>query len=391
MPKTLLPILILALFLVPGFSEAALVYTPQDGWNLEGPEGTVQSRNSADQMRKAEEYENARDFKRAIVAYRTLVKKWPKSMYAVKAQLKYATLSEKVGDIDRAFEQYGIYISKYPRGEDFDKCVESEFRIAKLFLEGAKQKVFGIPVLASMTRAQQMFEEIVKSAPYSPYAPLSQFNSGVALEKQEKYPEAIQAYEGVLSKYPSESVAADAQYQIGYVLLKEARQGSYDQADATKAREAFEDFIARYPNSEKVPQARENMASLTGRQTENTFDIARFYDKKKDYKAAVIYYNQVIKEQPGSPQSVSAKARIEALRGKVGESALAEAPAPAQNGSRAQEARKMQAQVDTASRSDYSGPPVSMPEPTPAAKPKVRASPLDIGPVPAVEPPLPSQ
>lgn len=66
-----------------------------------------------------------------------------------------------------------------------------------------------------MTRAEGMFEDIVKNAPFSAYAPLSEFNAGVAMEKNLKYPEAIAAYETVLTKYPSDPSAADAQYQIG--------------------------------------------------------------------------------------------------------------------------------------------------------------------------------
>lgn len=169
------------------------------------------------------------------------------------------------------------------------------------------------------------------------------------------------------------------------------REGSYDASSSTKAREAFEDFIQRYPNSEKVPQAKENLAALGGHQTQNTFGIAKFYDKKKDYKAAVIYYNQVIKDEPGSRESVEAKARIDALRSQVGEAALNPAPDHPETAAHVQETRKLQAKVDTASRPDYQGPPVTPPEEAPPPKPKVRTSPLDLAPLPPVEPALPSQ
>ncbi len=387
------PLFALLIFLLPmAWADAAIVYRPDEGWSIEGEGGAAeQSKNAQDQLNRAESYENAGDAKRALATYRVLVKKWPKSFFAPKAQLKVAMLSEKLADYEHAFDAYGVYISKYPRGEDFDKCVESQFRIAKLYLDGVKVKLLGIPIATSMTRAESMFGEIVKNAPFSPYAPLSQFNVGVADEKQGKYPEAIAAYEALLAKYPSDPVTADAQYQIGYVRLQAMRDGSYDDASATKAREAFEDFIQRYPNSEKVAQARENLNSLGGHQTENTFGIAKFYDKKKDYKAAVIYYNQVIKEEPGSRQSAEAKARIDALRSKVGDAALNPAPAQAETGPRVQANRKLQAQVDTASRPDYLGPPVAEPVETPPPKPKVRTSPLDLAPLPPVEPALPSQ
>src|SRR4029077_3337669 len=138
-----------------------------------------------------------------------------------------------------------------------------------------------------------------------------------ALEKQGKDPEAINAYQTVVTKYPNDPVAADAQYQIGFVYLKQSR-AAYDRAAANRAREAFEDFVARYPNSEKLPQAKDNLKSLQTRDTQGAYEIGRFYDKQKNYKAAVIYYNETIKQEAGSPNADLPKKRIEELKNLVG-------------------------------------------------------------------------
>ena len=66
--------------------------------------------------------------------------------------------------------------------------------------------------------------------------------------------------------------------------------------------------------------------------------MAKFYDKQKYYRAAVIYYNEVIRQQPGSTESNLAKKRIDQLRAKVGEAALQAALAPAQAGKKKAEA-----------------------------------------------------
>ena len=203
-------------------------------------------------------------------------------------------------------------------------------------------------------------------------------------------PRRIAAYQQVVSKYPGDPIADDALYQVGYVRLRDYRQGSNDRASAAKAREAFEDFINRYPNSEKVPQARENLKTLEGGQTKSVLDIAKFYDRTKQYKAAVIYYNDVIKQQPDSPDAEVAKKRIAALKEQFGEEALQSGPERAETGERAVARRKLQAKVDTASRPDYVGPPVVIAEQkveTAPARPQLRTSPGSIG--PAVEPPLP--
>lgn len=368
---------------------AALVYRAGEGWSSESEEGEVVEATASAQLQKAQDLESKSDWKGALEAYRGLVRKYPSSGVAPKSQLKVAELYEKIGDYEHAFDAYGKFITAYPKAEEFDKAVEAQFDIAKRFLEGERRRLFGVKTFSSMEKAQNMFEAIVKNAPYSKYAPLSQYNIGQALEKQSKYPEAVAAYQEVTVKYPNDSVAVDAMYQIGYVYFKQSRE-AYDPAARTKARDAFEDFIARYPNSEKVPQAKEDIKTLTGKETNGVLAIAKYYDKSKNYKAAVIYYNQVIKLQPGTPDSDFAKNRIQELVSLVGEDALRAGPEHTETGEKARMNRKLAAQVDTAKRPDYAGPPVVVPVEVAPEKPKVRTSPNDTAPVPpAVEPALP--
>lgn len=370
---------------------AAAVFRQGEGWTAESEDSGTPESSAVAQMRKAESLEAEGELGKAIGAYRSLVRKFPEAVMASKAQWKVAELYEQQGNYDKAFDAYSAYIKKYPRSANFNKAVEAEFGIAKMFLEGERKRLLGVKTFPSMIRAQEMFEAILKDAPFSKLAPLAQFNVGLALEKQGKPEEAVAAYQKLIEKYAGTPVVADAYYQIGYVYYQQVSRGSYDEATRNKASEAFDEFIARYPESEKVPQARENLQNLSGGINSNTLEVARFYEKQKNYKAAVIYYNEVIRNEAGSPNAELAKNRIDFLKNTVGEEAL-RGPERTETGARVQARRGMQAQVDTVSRPDYVGPTVTMPEPPPAPQPKMRTSVNDIEPVtdvPAVEPPLP--
>lgn len=391
MRKIILVIFLAVYVSIAGRANAALIFRQGEGWHGESEDtGPVEATASA-QLQKAEEYENKGDYRHALGAYRALVKKYPSAGVASKAQFKVGEMNERLGDPSKAFDGYAAYVLKYPKGESFDRAVEAQFNIAKLFLEGERKRVFGVKTFSSMTRAQEMFQWIINNAPFSRFAPMSQFNIGVTLEKQGNLPESIAAYQALITKYPDSPAAAEAQYQIGFVYWSQSRSGSYDRMASDKAREAFEDFIARYPKSEKIPQAQENLKSLSEREIQGALGIAKFYDKQKNYKAAYIYYNQTIKQQPGSADAETAKNRIEELKNLVGEDALRAGPERTETGARASQRRKLQAQVDTAARPDYVGPPVVVPDETAPSKPKIRVSPEDLGPVPAVEPALPQQ
>jgi outer membrane protein assembly factor BamD len=141
-----------------------------------------------------------------------------------------------------------------------------------------------------------------------------------------------------VDKFPNEPIAVDAQYQIGYIWFTAAQLGTNDAAAANNAKTAFQDFLFHYPKSEKAAQARKNLDILEHKQTNNSFKVAKFYDKQKYYRAAVIYYNEVIRQQPGSEESDKAKKRIDQLRAKFGDAALQPAIPVSQNARKKPEA-----------------------------------------------------
>src|SRR5438477_13094880 len=95
-----------------------------------------------------------------------------------------------------------------------------------------------------------------------------------------------------------------------------------DLAATNNTRTAFQYILFHYPNSEIAAQARANLQQLEHKATTCSFDVARYYDKQKAYRAAVIYYNEVIRQQPGSTESEKAKKRIDHLRAKLGDKVL---------------------------------------------------------------------
>ena len=358
---------------------AALIYRNGEGWVSDSADAGEAEKTASAQLHKAEALEASGSITRAISAYRTLLRKFPDTGAGPKAQLKIAQLSETTKEPERAFNEYNKYVTRYPRGDDFDKCVEAQFRIAGLFLNGEKRKLFGMKTFSSMERAQEMFQEIVKNAPYSKFAGLAQFNIGQALEKQGKGTEAIAAYQQVVDKYPADQIAGDAQYQIGYIQLQASNKGSNDKAAHDKARDAFEDFMMKYPASEKVNQAKDNIVRLSGADLKKTLGIAEFYEKTRNFKAAAIYYGEVIRGGASSPEAVVAQKRLEKLKLAVGEAALNVGTIAGETGATAEVRRKTQARVDTASRPDYVGPPAPpappsapVPDEVPPQKPQLR-------------------
>ena len=319
-------------------------------------------------FQQAQDAENRGDYKRAIKAYRSVVRKSPRDALAPGSAYRFAVLQEKYGDPIKAAAAYRVMVEQYPKSPHFEEAIEAQFRIGEMYLAGKKIKVLGIPFKSSMDKASEIFAGIVRSAPYGRYTARAQFNIGRAAEKQGNAEAAVAAYQAVVEKFPEDALAADAQYQIGYIWMKTSQAGVKDAKAATNAKTGFQDFLYRYPKSEKSAQARDNLRRLDQKQTSDAFRVAKFYDKQKNYKAAVIYYNDVVRQQPGSPQAGEAQQRIAELKAKFGDKAFQTAELSAAT------AKKRPART-TASAGTSRG----------QDSPEMRTSPSDVAPLPPPE------
>jgi outer membrane protein assembly factor BamD len=356
----------------PQRSPAPVVFRPSEKVKYRAPGEEEIIGNANELFAQAEAAEKDGQRSRAIKIYKRMVKKYPRSNLAPEATFRAGKLTEEQGDYLRAAPIYRGLMENYPQTRHFQEAIESQFRIGEILLNGKKRKILGVPVGSTLDEAVEIFAAIVRSAPYGRYTARAQFDIGRAREKEGSADLAIEAYQSVVEKFPNDPLAVDAQYQIGYIWFAATRSGTYDPDAADRARTAFQDFLFRFPKSEKAAQARENLALLDHRLTKGSLEIAKFYDKAKNYRAAVLYYNEVIRQQPGSPESAIAKTRIEQLRSKVGDAAL-------QSAAEIAERRAKTNPKNTIAKSSTELPSNTQ---KPSVPPQMRGNPDEIAPLP---------
>ena len=326
-------------FLMPDLGMGSVIFKPGKKPQYVAPGEEEINGDAAQLFQIGETAEKEGNIKRAIKAYKSLVKHHPKDTLAAGALYRSAQLQEQLHLYTPAADSFLQLVERYPGSPHFDEAIEGQFRVGEIYLNGKKLKVLGIPLASALDRAVTIFANVVRTAPYGKYTARAQFDIGLAREKQGANDAALQAYQAVVDKFPNEPVAVDAQYQIGYIWFTASQTGTKDAAAAANAKTAFQDFLFHYPKSEKAAQARANLEILEHKQTANSYKVAKFYDKQKYYRAAVIYYNEVIRQQPGSEESNEAKKRIDQLRAKFGDAALQPALSVTQSGKKKGEAQ----------------------------------------------------
>src|SRR5881396_3455273 len=205
-----------ALFLLPEPGVGSVVFQPGKKAKFVAPGEEEISGNAAELFQIGETAEKEGNAKRAIKAYKSLVKRYPKDILAPGALYRSAQLQEQLHDYTPAAASFGQLVEKYPGSPHFEEAIEAQFRVGEIYLNGKKLKFLGIPLASALDRAVTIFANVVRTAPYGKYTARTQFDIGLAREKQGANDAAIQAYQAVVDKFPNEPIAVDAQYQIGY-------------------------------------------------------------------------------------------------------------------------------------------------------------------------------
>src|SRR5437899_3581270 len=185
--------LAVTLFLLPEPSIASIIFKAGEKAKFVPPGEEEISGNAAELYQIGQKAEQDGDKKRAIKAYKSLVKRHPKDALAPSALYRSAQLQEQVHNYTPAAEAFLQLVERYPSSPNFEPAIEAQFRIGEIYLNGKKLKVLGIPIASALDRAVTIFANVVRTAPYGKYTARAQFDIGLAREKQGANDAAIQA------------------------------------------------------------------------------------------------------------------------------------------------------------------------------------------------------
>jgi outer membrane protein assembly factor BamD len=272
-----------------------------------------------DQIEVAEQAFKDKDYATATHAANRVLRVFPLSDYAPRAEYIIGRCFEVKGKDEAAFDAYQNIIEKYPKSDQYNEVLVRQYEIANRFLAGEWFKLYNlIPLYPSMDETAKLYAKIITNGPYSAVAPHAQLKIGTAQEKAQSYGDAVKAYQTAADRYQDQpDIAADAMYRTGVAWQKQADTAEYDQGAAAQAIAAYTDFMAFYPEDKRVSDAQKAIVSLKTEQVRGSFEVAQFYEKSHKWAGAVVYYNDVLQLDANSPLAVQARLRIDALKPRL--------------------------------------------------------------------------
>ncbi len=98
--------------------------------------------------------------------------------------------------------------------------------------------------------------------------------------------------------YPNSEHAEECLYLAAYCTYKESPRYSLDQSSTYEAIKDFQQFINKYPNSDRVPECNFLIDEMRDKLELKAYEIAGLYLKMGDYRAAIVCFENLIKDYP---------------------------------------------------------------------------------------------
>jgi outer membrane protein assembly factor BamD len=142
--------------------------------------------------------------------------------------------------------------------------------------------------------AVQIFEELERLHPYSRLTADAQLNAGNCNYELKKYDESTTSFEVFIKTHPRHAKVPYALYMLGLINHEQMAIVERDQESTVKALSYLNELVSRYPSSEYTEKAKVMIGALRQQVAGREVYVARYYQKRNNYAAAVGRLNVVL-------------------------------------------------------------------------------------------------
>lgn len=165
--------------------------------------------------------------------------------------------------------------------------------------------------------AVEIFQMLRDRHPYSRYALLAELKLADAQFLRKNYLEAEEAYQEFERLHPKNEAIPYVIYQLGMCYFHRMKSLDRDQEMTIKAIRTFTRLRETFPRDPYASKAEARLLEAQNRYTGHEFFIAEFYYKKKDYRAALGRFTNLVKSFPDTGYHGRAMAYISDIQKKL--------------------------------------------------------------------------
>ena len=148
----------------------------------------------------------------------------------------------------------------------------------------------------SYSDAIEAYEALIDLYPFSTYVTQAELKIADAYYARRRYAEAAVAYEDFIEKHPTNESAPHAIHYLGLSHFEQKRAIDRDQEETHSAEQTLSRLVTQYPDYNGYEDAKRKLAEVRKDLAARERYIARFYWREKEYYAALMRFERVIRD-----------------------------------------------------------------------------------------------
>ena len=159
------------------------------------------------------------------------------------------------------------------------------------------------------TVARLTLQTLINTYPDSEFLPQAKFALANSFYKEgtsSSFTQAEAEFKDFITFFPTSDQADDAQYMIAMTHTKQIEQPDRDNTQAMYADIEWKRFMDNYPDSSRLPEAKERLRQVEEVLAEGDFRIGNEYYLKHSYPAAIDRYREVLQKYPDFSKTADA-------------------------------------------------------------------------------------
>lgn len=209
-----------------------------------------------------------------------------------------------------AAKEFQQVVSGYPQSDLFDQVIEKQYDIADHYYElGVANQDKGWWRLRRnrpFKHALEVYNMVIDNQPFTSAAAEAQYKVGLCHHTRKEYTEAAYEYRRVIEDYASSDWVDEASHGLAVCYYESSLPPEYDQAPSQLAISAIDDFKSLFPGDSRVEELDAKRKEMRERIATQRLQTAAFYERRRKFKAAEMYYEVVVEQFPET--SAAAKA-----------------------------------------------------------------------------------
>lgn len=148
------------------------------------------------------------------------------------------------------------------------------------------------------SRALQLFDQLINVVRATDKSQRIYYYYSYCYFNQRDYTLAGYYFKRYVNNFPNTPEAEECYYMSAYCLFKNSPTYTLDQTNTYEALKELQLFVNTYPTSKRVPECNELIDKLREKLAAKDLRIAKLYFRMEDYAAAIVCFNNVLKDYP---------------------------------------------------------------------------------------------